>query len=306
MWRRPSACTVPTDGCPIFARLLRKGGGKCRKQRIGTRIFVLAAIFAIACLSAAAEQLKPETVAAFDHYVELSEKQMSSVPFLRIDGLPPPERDADLARLKAGEIITGRLQTRDHGQPITVPGGLIHHWIGTIFIPGATLNQTLTFLQDYDNQYKFYAPDVQQSKLIKRDGDHFRIFLRLRKTKVVTVILNTEYDVTYTRLDAGRATSDSRSIRIAEVENAGKPNQSEKPVGNDSGFMWRLNSYWRFQQRDGGVYVQLEAISLTRDIPTGLGWLISPFISSIPKESLVFTLTHTRKALAQKDGGGRR
>jgi hypothetical protein len=128
----------------------------------------------------------------------------------------------------------------------------------------------------------------------------------LRKTKVVTVILNTEYDVTYTRLDAGRATSDSRSTRIAEVENAGKPNQSEKAVGNDSGFMWRLNSYWRFQQRDGGVYVQLEAISLTRDIPTGLGWLISPFISSIPKESLVFTLTHTREVLVHEYGGERR
>jgi hypothetical protein len=263
-------------------------------------------IFAIACVSAAAEQLKPETVAAFDHYVELSEKQMSSAPFLYIDGLPPAERDADSMCLKAGEIITGRLQTRDHGQPIAVPGGLIHHWIGTIFIPGVFLNQTLTFLQDYDNQYKFYAPNVQRSKLIKRDGDHFRIFLRLRKTKVVTVILNTEYDVTYTRLDAGRATSDSRSTRIAEVENAGKPNQSEKAVGNDSGFMWRLNSYWRFQQRDGGVYVQLEAISLTRDIPTGLGWLISPFISSIPKESLVFTLTHTREVLVHEYGGERR
>jgi hypothetical protein len=290
---------------PIFARLLRKGGRQDCKQRIGTRTFVLAAIFAIACVSASAEQLKPETVAAFDHYVELSERQMPNAPLLYIDGLQSPKRDADLARLNAGEIITGRLETRDHGQPIAVPGGLIHHWIATIFIPGVTLNQILTFLQDYDSQYKFYAPDVQQSKLIKRDGDRFRILLRLRKTKVVTVILNTEYDVTYTRLDAGRATSDSRSTRIAEVENAGKPNQSEKPVGNDSGFMWRLNSYWRFQQRDGGVYVQLEAISLTRDIPTGLGWLISPFISSIPKESLVFTLTHTRQALVHKPSGGR-
>ena len=259
-------------------------------------------IFATACLSAA-EQLKSETVAAFDHYVELSEKQMYSAPFLRSDGLPPSEREADLMRLKAGEIITGRLQTRDHDQPISVPGGLIHHWIGTAFIPGVTLAQTLPFLEDYDDQYKFYAPDVQRSKLIKRDGDHFKIFLQLRKTKVVTVILNTEYDVKYTRLDSERATSDSHSTRIAEVENAGKPNESEKPVGNDSGFLWRLNSYWRFQQRDGGVYVQLEAISLTRDIPTGLGWLISPFITSIPKESLVFTLARTREALVDKHGG---
>jgi hypothetical protein len=217
-----------------------------------------------------------------------------------MDAHRPSERDADFARLKAGEVITERLQTRDQGRSIPVPGGLIHHWVGTTFIPSATLAQVLAFLQDYDNQYKFYGPEVQRSRLIKREGDRFKIFLRLRKTKVVTVMLNTEYDVRYTHLDAERATSNSRSTRIAEVENAGKPGESEKPVGNDSGFLWRLNSYWRFQQRDGGVYMQLEAISLTRDIPTGLGWFISPFISSIPKESLVFTLTRTREALLSR------
>jgi len=290
--------TVPTEGCPIFACLLRKGGRQGCGQRIATAVVILA----LACLPASAEQLKPETDAAFNRYIELSERQMPSTPFLYIDGLRLPERDAGVARLKAGEVITDRLQTRDHGQPIPVPGGLIHHWMGTIFIPGVSLAQTLAFLQDYDDQYKFYTPDVQRSKLVERQGDRFKVFLRLRKTKVVTVILNTEYDVKYTRLDGDHAISDSRSTRIAEVENAGKPNESEKPVGNDSGFMWRLNSYWRFQQRDGGVYVQLEAISLTRDIPTGLGWLISPFISSIPRESLAFTLTRTREALIPEHG----
>jgi hypothetical protein len=295
--------TVPTEGCPIFARFLRNGGRQGSKQQIGTKVISLSIILAIACFSASAEQLKPVTIDAFDRYVELSEQQMSTVPFLQIDGPRTRERDAEFSRLKAGEVITDRLQTRDHGQPIAVPGGLIHHWVGTIFIPGVTLAQTLAFLEDYDNQHKFYAPDVQQSKLIKREGDRFRIFLRLRKTKVVTVILDTEYDVKYSYLDADRATSNSRSTRIAEVENAGKSNESEKPVGNDSGFLWRLNSYWRFQQRDGGVYVQLEAISLTRDIPTGLGWLISPFISSIPRESLAFTLMRTREALIHEHGG---
>jgi hypothetical protein len=244
-----------------------------------------------------AEQLKSETVAAFNHYVELSEQQMASKPFLSVDGLSPHEREAALDQLKRGEVITERLQTLEQGKTVPIPGGLVHHWIGTVFIPDVSLAQTLTFLEDYDNQSKFYAPEVQRSKLISRNGDDFKIFLRLRKTKVVTVILNTEYDVHYVLLDAERASSTSRSTRIAEVKNAGKPNESEKPVGDDSGFLWRLNSYWRFLQRDGGVYVQLEAISLTRDIPTGLGWLIGPFVTSIPKESLVFTLTQTREAL---------
>jgi hypothetical protein len=273
--------------------------GARRQERGQRRLFsATLTIFAITCLSAFAEQLKPETVSAFNHYVESSEQQMPATPFLHVDGLPAMERDAEFVRLNAGDVITERLDIRDQGQAISVPGGLIHHWIGTIFIPGVTLDHTLAFLQDYDNQYKFYAPDVQRSKLIERQGDRFRVSLRLRKTKVVTVILDTDYDVKYTRLNADRATSDSRSTRIAEVENAGTPNESQKPIGNDNGFMWRLNSYWRFQERDGGVYVQLEAISLTRDIPSGLGWLISPFISSIPKESLLFTLTRTREALA--------
>jgi len=261
-------------------------------------------ILAIVCLPATAEQLKPETVAAFDHYVQLSEERMtkdsSSRPFLQIDGLPPEEHETELGRLKAGEVITERLQTLNQGRPLLAPGGLIHHWMGTVFIPGATLAATLDFLQDYDNQYKFYTPEVQRSKLVQRNGNEFKVFLRLRKKKVITVILDTEYDVKYVRLDVDRAASNSYSTRIAEVENPDRSDESQKPVGNDGGFLWRLNSYWRFLQRDGGTYVQLEAISLTRDIPTGLNWLVSPFVTSIPRESLVFTLTRTRDALQRK------
>jgi len=250
--------------------------------------------------------LKPETIQAFDHYVEVSEQRMSSElhsgRFLRVDDLTPNLRDPDYARLKNGEVVTERLRTLDQGRSLSVPGGLVHHWMGTVFIPRVTLARTLAFLENYDEQYKFYAPEVQQSRLIERDGNHFRVFLRLRKTRVVTVILNTEYDVRYVALASDRAASYSYSRRIAEVENAGKPNESEKPVGNDGGFLWRLDSFWRFAERDGGVYVQLEAISLTRDIPAGLGWLVGPFVSSIPKESLEFTLTRTREALAPQSG----
>lgn len=222
---------------------------------------------------------------------------MSSGPLLRVDGLPDDQRKLEYEKLRRGEVITEHVQTLDQSRSISMPSGMVHHWMGTVFIPGVSLKQTLAFLQDYDNQYKFYSPDVQSSRLIKRSDDDFTVFLRLRKTKVITVILNTEYDVKYSVLDATQATSVSRSTRISEVENAGKPGEKEKPVGDDGGFMWRLNSYWRFAERDGGVYIQLEAISLTRDIPTGLGWLVGPFVTSIPKESLIFTLTRTRDGL---------
>jgi hypothetical protein len=244
---------------------------------------------------------KPETDAAFNRYVRLSEQRMQndlqSGPFFWVDELPTQQREAVSARLKRGEVATQRLETLERGASIPVPGGLIHHWVGVVFIPGANRTQTLALLQGYDEQSRIYAPRVLRSKLIQHNGDDFMVFLRLRETKIVTVVLDTEYDVHCVRLDSTRAYSRSYSTRVAEVDGAGQLGELEKPIGDDSGFLWRLSSYWRFWERDGGVYVQLEAISLTRDIPDGLGWLIRPFVTSLPSESLVFTLNRTREAL---------
>jgi hypothetical protein len=260
----------------------------------------IAAVVLATCPSRAIE-LKPETDAAFNHYVQLSEQSMQSDLrsglFLCVDKLPAQQREETSERLKRGEIVTQKLETLDRGASMPVPGGLIHHWVGIVFIPHANLKQTLALLQDYDEHSRIYAPRVLRSKLITHNGDDFTVFLRLRETKIVTVVLDTEYDVHYVRLDATRAYSRSFSIRVTEVEDAGQPSEHQKPMADDSGFLWRLNSYWHFWERDGGVFVQLEAISLTRDIPDGLGWLIRPFITSIPRESLVFTLERTREAL---------
>ncbi len=251
-----------------------------------------------------AEQLKPQTVAAFDHYVQLSEQRMDkevhSGPFLRIDGLAEKDRADALARMKNGETVVERLETLDQGHKIEVPGGLIHHWAGTAFIPRATLAQTITLLQDYDNRHKYWAPAVERSHLIERDGDHFKMSMRLREKKIITIVFDTDYDITYTSLGPDRETCRSVSTRIAQVENDGQPDEYQKPVGDNSGFLWRLYTYWRLEQRDGGTYVQLEAISLSRSIPAGLAWLIEPFVSSFPKTSLEFTLGRTREALVGK------
>ena len=269
-----------------------------------SRIAVVALV-AMAFVSRAwAVQLKPTTVAAFDHYVQLTEKRMDaelqSGAFLWVDSLPEKERKDAYEQLKQGEILTHRLETAEHGKVLTAPDALIHHWIGTAFIAGVTLKQTIALLHDFNDHKKYYQPEVVRSKLLQRQGDDFTIFYRLRKKKIVTVVLDTTYDSRYHQLDAHRAYSKSYSTRIAEVENPGTPKEHEKPVGDDSGYMWRLNSYWRYWERDGGVYVQLEAISLTRDIPQGVGWLIRPFIESVPRESLLFTLSRTREALTGK------
>jgi hypothetical protein len=263
--------------------------------------FITIAAVLLASCSGRAVDLGPATDAAFNRYVQLSEQRMqsdmSSGSFLWADGLPPQQRQDVHDLLKRGEVVTQQLETIDRGASIPVPGGLIHHWIGVVFIPGVDLQRTLALLQNYDEHSRIYAPRVLRSKLIRRNGDDFEVFLRLRDRNVVTVVLDTEYDVHYVRLDPARACSQSYSTRVAEVERVGEKDERDKPVGHDNGYLWRLNSYWRFWQHDGGVYVQLEAISLTRDIPEGLGWLVRPFITSIPKESLVFTLSRTRDAL---------
>ncbi len=136
-----------------------------------------------------------------------------------------------------------------------------------------------------------------------RDGDHFRVFLRFRRHKVITVVLNTEHDVQYYHDSPEGAHSRSSAVRIAEVENAGKNAEREKTPGDDGGFLWRMETWWRMEERDGGVYLQSEVASLTRNIPAGLGWLIGPFVTSIPKESLTFTLEATRKAVGAQHAG---
>ena len=253
---------------------------------------------------AQAEQLQKETLFAFDHYVSEAEKRMSkdlhSETFLWPDELTPEARQSTYARLRNGEVLTKRFETLEGSHQVSCPGGLIHHLAGIVFIPGASLQQTIAFLQDYDHETAFYSPDVQRAKLIKREGNNFTVSLRLKRTKVVTVFLDAEFAVEYRLQDATHASSTSRSLAIREVENPGTPEERDAPDGQGHGFLWRLNSYWRFWQSDGGTYVQSEAISLTRDIPQGLAWIVGPFVTTIPRDSLLFTLSRTRNALVKR------
>jgi hypothetical protein len=265
--------------------------------------FLLAQILAARVPQASGADLKPETVQAFQRYVQATEariqKQVSRPDgFLYIEELPEPRRSEARRSVKQGQIFIERIETRDaSGNVIGTPGGLIHHWIGDVFIPGASVNQVLNLVEDYNHHQDVYQPDVVRSRLLSHSDDDFKIFLRFREKKVVTVTMNTIHEVHYTRLDDSHWYSRSAATRIAEVESADKPDEREKPPGHDSGFLWRLNSYWRFAEADGGVYVEAESISLTRDIPTGLGWLVGPFVTSVPRESLERTLGSTRAAV---------
>ena len=249
-----------------------------------------------------APSFKPKTMEAFSVYVRETDARnnselQSGKDFLWVDSLPEAARNRAYKSLAAGETQIEQRNTLADGREIPCPDGMIHHWEGLIFIPGAHVDDVLKILEDYDHHSVYYAPDVTRSKLEEREGHRFRAFLRFRRQKVITVVLNTEHDIHYFRDGAQQAHSRSSATHIAEVDNAGKSNEREKPRDDDNGFLWGMETWWRLQEKGGGVYVQSEVVSLTRDIPTGLGWMIGPFITSIPKDTLNFTLKATRKAV---------
>jgi hypothetical protein len=245
--------------------------------------------------------LRAATVDAFGKYLAKTEADNAASlrqgPFLWVDGLPAKERDESISKVKGGEVEMRRLSVDANGKNLNVPDGMIHDWEGVIFVPGVKIDDVLKILQDYDHQATYYAPDVERARIESRNGEQFRVFLRFRRHKVVTVVLDTEHNVTYFRDSPLREHSRSSAIRIAQVDNPGSSNERERTPGEDDGFLWRMETWWRLEERDGGVYVQNQAVTLTRDIPTGLGWLIEPFITKIPKETLAFTLQATRNAV---------
>lgn len=225
---------------------------------------------------------------------------LSRGAFLWIDELPEPERTHAYEKLKQGGVVMKRVGKEDVEGAGKIPGGMIHDWESMIFIPGSKLDQVLGVLQDYNKHSQYYSPDVESAKIESREGDHFRVYMRFRRKKIVTVVLNTEQDVTYFRVSTTQEHSRSSAVRIREVANPGTKAEREKSPEEENGFLWQMETWWRMEERDGGVYVQNEAVTLTRDIPAGLGWLIGPFVTSIPKETLEFTMNATREAVLEQ------
>jgi len=265
-----------------------------------------AALWVAAADGLSAAELGVRTLEAFERYVRITEIRMErqiggKSPFLLVDSLPESQRVAVLARLRAGDVVVDRLETHDAGRAIDVSAGMCHHWSGTVFAAGVPLERTVYAMQAYDRYPQMYRPAVRRAKTLSRTGDRFNVSMQLFTKKVVSVVLNVEYDIRYVRIAPTRAFVRSSSTRIAEVQDPDTPNEREKPVGQDTGFLWRFNNYCSLEERDGGTYIQCESLSLTRDIPSGFAWLVKPLVTSIPKESLEFTLTAMRAALVRTE-----
>jgi hypothetical protein len=269
------------------------------------RIAALILLAAACSPTASAAELKQKTTTAFDRYVTATEARFANElrpdgPFLYIDAMNPEAKRQAYDQLKNGEILVQKLETKAAGVSSDVPDGMVHHWVGLIFIPGATLAKTLPIVKDYDRRAELYKPDVSASRTLAHNGDDFKMFLRLHQKKFTTVDFNTTYDVHWGSVDPTKVYSNSISARIAEVKDPDKPDGDELAVGTGHGNLWRLNTYWRFEEKDGGVYLQCEALSLTRDMPIGLGWLLKPLVTSIPKASLNRALGQTRNVVQEE------
>ena len=223
--------------------------------------------------------LKPKTTAAFEQYRSKAEAAM---------GLTPR-----YAQLSAGE--TKVEPASGHSGAIDVPGGMVRHWAGSTLLPNTTPAQVIAVLQNYSAYKNVYSPEIVDSRMIARDGNRFQVFLKVIKAKVITAVLHTNYDVEYEDHGKGLWRVLSRSTRIAEVEH-----DKELPPGDGFGFLWRLNAYWLVHQRGADTYVECRSLSLTRDIPFGAGFVIRPFVTSLPVESLRATLAHTVQATKQQ------
>jgi hypothetical protein len=263
----------------------------------------LAVIGALSTPQELAARLEPATLKAWDQYLKWADQKVErelSDPqgFLIQNYLSPKDKAMVQRQLAAGEAVVRRMQgVVPSGTKFEVPDGVIHHWWGSIIVPNITLADLLTFLKDYDHHAGRFA-EVVKSRLLSKEGEKYKFFFRLKRSKsVVTVHYNTEQECVYRLHDAKRASSRSIATKIAEIEDAGTPNERELSPDEDHGYLWRLVTWWRFQQVDNGVIIECESASLSRDIP----WVVNVipglrgYLESVPHESLQNTLIPIRK-----------
>ena len=267
----------------------------------GSRELALGILLGFTCagtLPCAWAEAPPKAVSAFESYAgkveaRLAEQHRSTRHFLADVG----SGDKKDEKLRRGEVVIEKL-TPDKGD---VPGGMLHDWRGTAFVKGATATDFERLMKNFSGYPHTYSPQVVKAEVVSPQTgpvpDHFMAAMRVKQKHVITVVMDTAYDVAYGRLDARHGYSISRSTKITEIDDAGTAKEHALPPAKEHGFLWRLNTYWTYEERDGGLYMQIESISLTRGIPTGLGWAIGPFVESVPRESLEFTLRNTCKAL---------
>ncbi len=268
-----------------------QGASRFWQWPLGT---LMVALLAQPALAQLVVKLQPETLREFQHYqktvVDPVEQQRTSGrrAFQWIEENPDEREQA-----RSGQVVTHAFTGKD-GRSIS--GGLIHDWVGAVFLPGVSLDRAREFLQDQKLHQDVYQ-EITSAQTVSCEGNHSITRVRMVKKKYLTVVLDVDYDNTWQSPGAGRWVLRSHTRHVREVQNAGTPDEHAYPEDEGHGFLWRMNSVWRLREADGGAWVELRVVSLSRDAPSSLGWIIKPLIRQFPADSIESTLEGMRNAL---------
>jgi hypothetical protein len=182
--------------------------------------------------------------------------------------------------------------------PKPVPAGLIHDWMGAGFLENTTIADVLKVLRDYDHYADVYKPGVMVSKLNRTEGatDFFKLRF-VNKSVVSKTALDSEGEATWVQVDEHRWYGYSKSTRIIEMDKFNTPQEHPLPEDHGSGLIWRLASFARLEERGGGVYMELEAFALSRDIPPAFRLIAGPIVRRVSRDSMATSLHQTRVAI---------
>lgn len=256
---------------------------------------------AVSVAAPAPPPLKADTLAGWNAYAAATEGRInrevrSGRGFLAMDFAAPAATDRR-AVLTGGTVVAPMQATKPDGAVIDVPSAMMHHWRGAVLIPGATLDKVLARLQS--GVPGAGQEDVLRSAILDRGANRMNVFLKIQRRRFVTVVYNTEHAVTFTRYSAPRASSTSVATKIAELDQPGTAQERELAPGMDRGFLWRWNSYWRYEEVAEGVIAECESISLSRGVPYGFGFIVAPLIDSTARESMDRALMSVRAHFSQ-------
>jgi hypothetical protein len=245
--------------------------------------------------SVGAATLKPETKAAWDAYLQAANAAMQvrlqpGAHFLWLDDQPGRAEDI---RAKGPYIAPVGPHI-----PKKVPSGLIHDWLGVGFVPNVKIEDILRIIRDYDRYKDIYRPHVIDSISHGTDGVKDLFTMRLmNKSVIAKTALDVDCEASYFRVDDQHWYSVSNTTHIQEVDRFDTPEQRTFPEDQGTGLIWRLSSITRLEERDGGVYAELEAIALSRDIPVAFRLFVTPIVRRVSRDSLAVSLHQTKVAV---------
>ena len=248
--------------------------------------------------------LSAETLKAYERYVAVTEQRLTAeregkAPLLWVDRQPERERTRVMERLKRGETVVSEMESRESGKEIKVRDGLVHHWVATVLLPGVKIDRARAFVRDYGRYTQAFAPLVTRASLTSHTDTRDVVAMRTSVKKVITVIMDGDYVMDYRQLSATRFVSTTVATNLHQVTDEGLKTERREPADQTSGYLWRYRMYCALEERAEGTYNQCESLTLTRDVPALVSWVVGPFVTGIPRDSLSLMVTAARTALVR-------